>query len=81
MRLKALERGSGLRQRIQYWIIRAFLGGHVPGSVSVVSYRRNFFGKHFAACIQEALRTREEWSVGELEIFAAFVSRLNHCRF
>jgi len=81
MRLKILERGSGLLQRCQYAIIRALLGGHVPGSVSVVSYRRNLFGKHFARCVQEALRAREEWSVGELEIFAAFVSRLNQCRF
>jgi len=81
MRLKILDRGSGLLQRLQYAVVRAFLGGHVPGSVSVVSYRRNFFGKHFARCVQEALRTTGEWSAGELEIFAAFVSRLNQCRF
>ncbi len=81
MRLKILERGSSAFQRWQYAIIRAFLGGHVPGSVSVVSYRRDFFGKHFARCVQEALRTRGEWSVAELEIFAAFISRLNQCRF
>jgi len=81
MRLKILDRGSGVLQRWQYAIVRAFLGGHVPGSVSVVSYRRNFFGKHFAGCVQEALRTRGEWTVAELEIFAAFVSRLNQCRF
>jgi hypothetical protein len=80
MRLKMLDRGSGLLQRLQYAIVRAFLV-HVPGSVSVVSYRRNFFGKHFARCVQEALRTGGEWSVGELEIFAAFVSHLNRCRF
>jgi hypothetical protein len=81
MRLKVLERGSGVLQRMQYAVIRAFLGGHVPGSVSVVSYRRNFFGKHFARCVQEALRAGGEWSVAELEMFAAFVSRLNQCRF
>lgn len=81
MRLKVLERGSGWLQRCQYAVIRAFLGGHVPGSVSVVSYRRDFFGKHFARCVQEALRSRDEWTVAELEIFAAFISRLNQCRF
>lgn len=80
MCLKVLERGSGLLQRLQYSIVRAFLVT-VPGSVSVVSYRRNFFGKHFARCVQEALRTTDEWPVGELEIFAAFVSNLNRCRF
>ncbi len=81
MRLKILDRGSGWLQRIQYAVIRALLGGHVPGSVSVVSYRRSLFGKHFARCIQEALRARGEWTVADLEIFAAFISRLNRCRF
>lgn len=80
MRLKILDRGSGLLQRAQYAAIRRLVG-HVPGSVSATSYRRNFFGKHFARCVQEALRARGEWTVGELETFAAFVSRLNRCRF
>jgi len=80
MRLKIVDRGSGLLQRAQYAMIRRFLG-HVPGLVSATSYRRNFFGKHFARCVQEALRTPGEWTVAELEIFAAFVSRLNRCRY
>jgi hypothetical protein len=80
MRLKKVDRGSGLLQRVQYAVIRRFVG-HVPGSVGATSYRRNFFGKHFARCVQEALRAPGEWTVGELEIFAAFVSRLNRCRY
>ena len=80
MRLKRVDRGSGLLQRVQYAVIRRFVG-HVPGSVSATSYRRNFFGKHFARCVQEALRAQGEWTVGELEMFAAFVSRLNRCRY
>ena len=80
MRLKILDRGSGLLQRAQYAMVRRFVG-HVPGPVSVTSYRRNFFGKHFARCAHEALRTPSEWTVGELEMFAAFVSRLNRCQY
>ena len=80
MRLKIVDRGSGLLQRVQYAVIRRFVG-HVPGSVSSTSYRRNFFGKHFASCVQEALRAQGEWTVGELEIFASFVSRLNRCQY
>ena len=80
MRLKILDRGTGLLQRLQYAVIRRFVG-HVPGSVCATSYRRNFFGKHFARCVQEALRTGGEWTVGELEMFAAFLSRLNRCRY
>ena len=80
MRLKTVDRGSGLLQRAQYAVIRRFVG-HVPGSVSATSYRRNFFGKHFARCVQEALRAQGEWTIDELEILAAFVARLNRCRY
>ena len=78
MRLQILQRGKGLLQKAQYAFIRGVVG-HVPGFVSVFSYRRNFFGRHFAPCVQEALRAKGEWSVAELETFAAFVSRLNEC--
>jgi hypothetical protein len=31
--------------------------------------------------VHEALRGPSEWSVGERELFAAYTSKLNHCRF
>jgi hypothetical protein len=80
MRLQMLERGNGLLHRSQFGLLRRFLG-LVPGPVAALSYRRNFFGKHFARCFQEAMCAGGEWRVGELEIFAAFVSSLNRCRF
>lgn len=44
-------------------------------------YRPEFFGTPFRAWTQTVMRGPSEWSVGERELFAAFVSRINQCRF
>jgi len=80
MRLQVLEHGHTTVQRIQLRIMRSFCGRALE-PVLMMSYRRNFFGKHFARCLQEGLRNAREWSIGELETFAAFVSNLNRCRY
>lgn len=80
MRLAALNQPHGVRQRIVFALFRAILG-QVPGPVLALSYRRNFCGKHLARCYQQGLRRAREWSVGEVELFAAFVSKLNRCGF
>ncbi|MGH7490993.1 MAG: hypothetical protein ACREOO_01225 [bacterium] len=46
-----------------------------------MSYRRELFGQHLATCFREGMRQAREWSVGEVELFAAFVSRLNECEY
>ena len=81
MRLEILETGHNPIQKILLGFIAATSEGHTPGPVAIMSYRRNLFGKHFAACIQEAMRKATEWSRGEVELFAAFVSQLNQCRY
>jgi uncharacterized peroxidase-related enzyme len=80
MRLDILKHGHSPLQKVQLWILGA-LAGRALEPVLMMSYRRNFFGKYWARCLQEGLRQAHEWSVGELEIFAAFVSGLNRCRF
>lgn len=80
MRLSSLEQPNGLRQRLRFFFIRTLLG-QMPGPFLVLSYRRNSCGRHLARCYQEGLRQAHEWSVGEIELFAAFVSSLNRCRF
>jgi hypothetical protein len=55
--------------------------GKIPGPVLVMSYRRELFGKYLARCYQEALRGCTEWTAGEAELFAAFISRLNECKY
>lgn len=54
---------------------------HLPvsGIGRVLIYRAEIFGLAFSKYIQEVLRGPSEWSVGERELFAAFVSQKNHC--
>jgi hypothetical protein len=80
MRLSVLKHGHSLPQKLQLWIL-GMIAGRALEPVLMMSYRRNFFGKHWARCLQQGLRRAREWPVGELEIFAAFVSSLNRCRF
>jgi hypothetical protein len=80
MRLAVLERPVGLLQRVRFAILRAIMG-QVPGPFLALSYKRKLAGKHLARCYQQGLREAREWPVGEIEIFAAFVSHLNQCRF
>ena len=44
-------------------------------------YRGSFFGKPHTRHTQAVMRGPSEWSVGERELFAAFVSRVNQCEF
>ena len=44
-------------------------------------YGADLFGRAFAGCLQEAMRGPSEWSVGERELFATFVSAQNQCPF
>ena len=53
----------------------------VSDVVRVMSYRSDFFGHAFIDGLQEVLRGPSDWSVGERELFAAFVSRKNACQY
>lgn len=83
MRLDILEQGRGLRplQRLQLVPIRMITKGFIPGPLIVCSYRRGLFGKAFAEALQEALREQMAWKLGEVELFAAFVSKQHQCAY
>lgn len=56
--------------------------GDMPDLMRLLSYRPELFGEHFQpAIMQEVMRGPSDWSVGERELFAAFVSRKNQCPF
>jgi hypothetical protein len=80
MRLRVLERGHRPLVRLQLRVIRAVVGD-VPGPTLLCSYRRGLFGGPFAAYTQRVMRGPSSWSVGERELFAAFVSRCNRCAY
>ena len=81
MRLEILEDGHRPLQKILLSLTALVTTGQAPGPMRVLSYRRELFGQYFAGCLQEALRGAREWSLGEVELMAAFVSRLNECQY
>ena len=80
MRLSILDHGHRLTQKLIFSVIRRQMG-HVPNPMRILTYRRNLFGAPFVDCLQEGLRETREWSQGEVELFAAFVSQLNRCEY
>jgi hypothetical protein len=81
MRLSNVERGDGLKHRIVFKMIGVMSGFRAPDVIRTIFYRRKFFGGPHARHTQAAMRGPSDWSVGERELFAAFVSSLNQCRF
>ena len=54
---------------------------HIPGPIVAASYDPKLFGKHYALALEEAMRNMEHWTLGEVELFAAFVSKHNQCAY
>ncbi len=83
MRLHTVETGHRLPQKLLLWMIRV-LSGDPSQPYDVLKtflYRPEFFGKPFTDLLQDVMRGPSSWTVGERELFAAFTSRLNECRF
>lgn len=81
MRLSIVERGHTFRHRVVLALMGLVVPGGPPDVVKTTRYRPDFFGNTFNALTQDVLRGPSEWTVGERELFAAFVSSLNQCRF
>ena len=81
MRLKQLENSHRLRQKLLMRMMQLFMRGRVPDVWRTLLYRPEFFGKPFSRITHSVMRLSREWSAGECELFAAFVSRKNQCPF
>jgi len=81
MRLPGVERGDGLKHRLIFKVIGVMSGFRAPDVVRTLLYRPKFFGGPHGRHTQAVMRGPSDWSVGERELFAAFVSRLNQCVF
>lgn len=55
--------------------------GDSPDVMKVALHRREFFGGAFLQLTQVCLRGESEWTPGERELFAGFVSSVNQCPF
>jgi hypothetical protein len=81
VRLANVQRGDRWSDRFLYAVIRILSGFRAPDVVRTLQYHGQRFGRPHSAHTQAVMRGPSEWSVGERELFAAFVSRLNRCHF
>ncbi len=61
--------------------LREHLGREPSGVLRTLHYRPESFGRPFSDALDAAMRGPSDWSAGERELFAAFVSSLNQCPF
>lgn len=63
-------------------ILDQVMPGEPVGDISrTLRYRPEFFGGAVSQSVHALLRGPSDWQIGERELFAAFVSKLNACRF
>lgn len=79
MRLAILDRGHRLRAKALFVLIRLMSRQPVVDAVKVALYRPDFYLA--GPLTQEAMRGPSEWSVGDRELMAAYVSKVNACKF
>jgi uncharacterized peroxidase-related enzyme len=80
MRLDLFHTRLSLSAKVITQIVR-LVQGFSPDIVRVFLYRKEFFGELFQARFHETMRGDSEWSYGERELMAAFVSSRNQCRY
>lgn len=81
MRLQNVTAGHGWATKVKFALIRLVSGAPVPDVVKTLQYRPETFGKPYCDFLQAIMRGPSDWSVGERELFASFVSRQNRCVF
>ena len=62
-------------------LIRVQRGAEPPDVLKTLHYRPELFGRPYSDALDLAMRGSSDWSVGERELFAGFVSSLNQCPF
>ncbi len=81
MRLARLNNGHGLKHKLILKMMGLMMRSDPPDVMRMLFYRSGFLGKPFGDLTHTVMRESKEWSLGECELFAAFVSRLNQCPF
>jgi uncharacterized peroxidase-related enzyme len=81
VRLACVEAGHGAGERAVLDEIEAVSGRPPSDVLRTLYYRPEVFGRPFSDVLELAMRGESDWSNGERELFAAFVSSLIPCPF
>jgi uncharacterized peroxidase-related enzyme len=77
IRLDILNHGYGPGTKLLFALIRLFSGHPVPDAAKLVFYRPDFYGARAKEFTHEAMRGPSAWSIGDRELMAAYVSKVN----
>lgn len=81
MRLKILDSGYSPGTKVLFAFIHLVSRQPLPDAAKLVFYRSDFYGTPMKELTHEAMRGSSAWSVGDRELMAAFVSKMNECAF
>lgn len=81
MRLDVLEHGHTFGKKAILLMIRLVSRQPPPSVLKTLFYRPEFFGGQMNPVFQAVMRGPSEWSIGERELMASFVSKTNECEF
>lgn len=81
MRLEILNSGYRPWTKLLFGVIRLVSGQPVPDAARLVFYRPGFYGARAREFTHQAMRGPSAWSVGDRELMAAYVSRVNESPF
>jgi hypothetical protein len=81
VRLQCLEDGHDSQEAQILELIRNQRGAEPPDVLKTLHYRPELFGRPFSDTLDLAMNGPSDWSAGERELFAAFVSAVSQCPF
>ena len=53
----------------------------VSDALKLCTHRPEVYGEPFMLAMQEIMQGPSSWSIGERELFAAYTSSINRCRY
>src|SRR6266487_4877430 len=81
MRLNILNSGYTFGTKVLFAFIHLVSRRPLPDAARLVFYRPDFYGAPMGAFTHLVMRGPSAWSVGDRELMAAFVSKMNACAF
>jgi hypothetical protein len=81
MRLAKLDKGHSFGGKLKLALLGMLMRRKPPDVVKMLLYRPEKFGRPYNKLLHACMRGPSDWSAGERELFAAFVSQQNQCPF